>query len=127
MFLKLLREGLGRLFVCFDFLTRPKIIERSAGAQAVVDEQAKALSLYQFYACPFCIKTRRVIRQLQLPIELRDAQQPGTHRDDLEKLGGRIKVPCLRIPNGDEDQWLYESGNIIAYLEGEFGANSGPQ
>jgi len=127
MLLKLLREGLGRLFVFFDFLTRPKIIERSAGAQAVVDEQAKALSLYQFYACPFCIKTRRVIRQLQLPIELRDAQQPGTHRDDLEKLGGRIKVPCLRIPNGDEDQWLYESGDIIAYLEGEFGANSGPQ
>lgn len=124
MILKLLREGLGRLFVFFDFLTRPKIIERSAKAQAMVDEQAGALSLYQFYACPFCIKTRRVIRQLQLPIELRDAQKPGRHRDDLEKLGGRIKVPCLRIQNAEEDRWLYESDNIITYLERNFGDNS---
>lgn len=124
MFLKLLREGLGRLFVFFDFITRPKIIERSTEAQARVTEQAKALSLYQFYACPFCIKTRRVIRQLQLPIELRDAQTPGRHRDDLEKLGGRIKVPCLRIQNSEEDRWLYESDDIVAYLEQNFGENS---
>lgn len=127
MIVKILREGLGRLFVLGDYLTRPKPLQRSEQEQAVVDKAVAQMSLYQFYACPFCIKTRRVIRQLQLPIELRDAQQPGTHRDDLEKLGGRIKVPCLRIPNGDEDQWLYESGDIIAYLEGEFGANSGPQ
>ncbi len=127
MFLKLLREGLGRLFVFFDFLTRPKVIERSAEAQAVVDEQTKALSLYQFYACPFCIKTRRVIHQLKLSIELRDAQKPGQHRDDLEKLGGRIKVPCLRIQDNGEDQWLYESNEIIAHFERNFGANSGPQ
>lgn len=127
MFLKLLREGLGRLFVFFDFLTRPKVIERSIEAQAVVDDQCKALSLYQFYACPFCIKTRRIIRQLKLPIELRDAQKPGQHRDDLEKLGGRIKVPCLRIQDNGEDQWLYESNEIIAYFERNFGVNSDPQ
>ena len=127
MFLKLLREGLGRLFVFFDFLTRPKVIERSVEAQAVVDEQTKALSLYQFYACPFCIKTRRVIRQLKLPIELRDAQKPGQYRDDLEKFGGKIKVPCLQIQADGEDQWLYESKEIIGYFERNFGADSGPQ
>lgn len=120
MILTLLREILGRLFVLFDFLTRPKIIERSVESQVIVDEQCKALSQYQFYACPFCIKTRRVIRQLHLPIELRDAQKPGRYRDDLEKLGGRIKVPCLRIQNAEEDRWLYESDDIIAYLERNF-------
>lgn len=125
MLLTLLREGLGRVFVFFDFLTRPKIIERSAKAQTIVNEKAKGLSLYQFYACPFCIKTRRVIRQLQLPIELRDAQKPGQHRNDLEKLGGRIKVPCLRIQTTEEDRWMYESDQIIDYLERNFSDDSG--
>jgi len=121
MFLKFLREGLGRLFVFFDFLSRPKVIERSAEAQAEVDKQTQALSLYQFYACPFCIKTRRIIRQLNLNIEYRDAQAPGIDRDELAKLGGQIKVPCLRIQGEGSDQWMYESGDIIAYLQKNFG------
>ncbi len=121
MLITLLREGLGRLFVFFDFISRPKVIERSAEAQAKIDLQTQGLSLYQFYACPFCIKTRRIIRQLNLNIELRDAQKPGMYRDDLEKMGGRIKVPCLRIQQNGEDRWMYESKEIIAYLQQNFG------
>ena len=124
MIIKLIREGLGRVFVFADFISRPKMIERSAAEQAEVNEKVGSLSLYQFYACPFCIKTRRVIRQLNLPIEMRDAQKPGQYRDELESQGGRIKVPCLRIEAEDEDRWLYESNDIIAYLQQNFAAAS---
>ncbi len=94
---------------------------RSADAQERVNQQTKGLSLYQFYACPFCIKTRRAVRRLNLPIEIRDAQTLGQHRQDLAHLGGRIKVPCLRIEQDGQDRWLYESNDIIAYLEKRFG------
>jgi glutaredoxin len=122
MIIKAIREGLGRLIVLGDYLSRPKAIERSAEDQARIDESVSRMSIYQFYACPFCIKTRRFIRKLSLPMVYRNAQAPGQFRDDLEELGGRIKVPCLRIEEDGEDRWLYESDDIIVYLEQRFGA-----
>ncbi len=121
MIVKAIREGLGHLIVLGDYLSRPKAIERHAEDQARVDESINHMSVYQFYACPFCIKTRRAIRKLSLPMEYRNAQAPGQFRDDLEEQGGKIKVPCLRIEENGEDRWLYESNDIIAYLERRFG------
>ena len=122
MIVKAIREGLGRLFVFGDHLTRPKAIERSEADQVAVDKAISRMSLYQFYACPFCIKTRRAICKLNLPMVYRNAQVPGQFRSDLENLGGKIKVPCLRFEQGGKDHWLYESDDIIAYLERRFGA-----
>ena len=122
MIIKAIREGLGRLFVLGDYLTRPKTIERSEDDQSRVDKSVSHMSLYQFYACPFCIKARRIIRKLNLPMEYRNAQTAGQFRKDLEEQGGKIKVPCLRIEEDGEDRWLYESDDIIAYLERRFSA-----
>ncbi len=120
MIVKLVREGLGRLVVLIDFLTRPKQIQRSDEDQNTVNEAAAKLSLYQFYGCPFCIKTRRHIRRLNIPVETRDAQNNQQYRAELEAEGGAIKVPCLRIEDGDEVRWMYESSDIIAYLNSRF-------
>ena len=120
MLIKLVREGLGRVIVFIDWITRPRRIERSPEAQAAVDAAARNLSLYQFYACPFCIKTRREIHRLNVPIELRDAQHDPVHRGDLAAGGGKIQVPCLRIDEHGETRWLYESSDVIAYLNDRF-------
>ena len=120
MILRLVREGLGRLIVLVDFITRPKPLQRSDEDQQKVDDQTKALSLYQFYACPFCVKVRRVIHQLNLSIEYRDAQHHPDHRQTLLEEGGRIKVPCLRIQEGNTAKWLYESRDIIDYIRDRF-------
>ena len=74
MIVKALREGLGRVIVFIDWATRPKPMTRTAQAQAEVDAAARDLALYQFYACPFCIKTRRALHRLNVPVETRDAQ-----------------------------------------------------
>jgi len=121
MIVKAIREGLGRLIVFIDFVTRPKPLQRSPEAQRAVEEATRGLSLYQFYACPFCVKTRRAIRALNLPIETRDAQQDPEHREALKSGGGEIQVPCLRIEEQGEVRWMYESAEIIAYLQGRFG------
>jgi len=119
LLIKLVREGLGRLIVFVSYLTRPKAIKRSVQEQQEIEQAAKSLALYQFYACPFCTKTRRVIHQLNLPIEYRDAKsQP--FRQQLEQGGGRVKVPCLRIEENNEVKWMYESGDIIEYLNKRF-------
>lgn len=120
LLVKLLREGLGRLIIAIDFITRPRKLKRDAETQARINIELTKLSLYQFYACPFCIKTRRALHRLNLPIELRDIKLGSAHRDDLEQGGGRIKAPCLRIKDADGDKWLYESGDIISYLEQRF-------
>ncbi len=39
------------------------------------------------------------------------------YRKQLESGGGRIKVPCLRIENEEQVRWMYESKEIISYLE----------
>jgi len=39
------------------------------------------------------------------------------HREQLEMGGGKVKVPCLRIEQGDDIRWLYESDEIIRFLE----------
>lgn len=63
--------------------------------------------------------------RLSLNIELRNALQPGEHRAALEREGGQIKVPCLRIQGDDGSvQWLYESNDIIAYLRERFGPSA---
>jgi glutaredoxin len=124
MLLKALREGLGRLIVFINFVTRPRPMQRSQEAQARVNDEASSLTLYQFYACPFCVRTRRAIHRLNLPIETRDAQNNPIDRQALKDGGGEIKVPCLRIEEAGETRWMYESMDIINYLDERFGTQA---
>ncbi|KGE01778.1 glutaredoxin [Achromobacter sp. RTa] len=120
MLVKALRVGLGQMIVLGDVLTRPRPQRRSAQGQAAVNTEAARLSLYQFHACPFCIKTRRAIHKLNAPIALRDAKGDPEAREQLLAGGGKVKVPCLRIDEADGTRWMYESSEIIAYLEQRF-------
>lgn len=120
-FFRALRAVLTPFLLLGDKLTTPKSMEREPDEQARVDAETRDLALYQFPACPFCIKSRRAIRRLGLNIELRNAQHEGDHRDALLKNGGKLQVPCLRIVHSDgRVEWLYESVEIIRYLEDRF-------
>ena len=118
--LKGMREGLGRLIVLIDWIFSPEKLKRTEVEQAKIDKQVDSLKLYQFYACPFCIKTRRTIKRLNLPMGTRNAQA-GQFRAELLAGGGEVKVPCLRIKEGNEITWMYESSDIMAYLDKRFG------
>ena len=111
---------LGRLILFIDRLTSPRPPGHSPERQAELDAQTAGMALYQYAACPFCVKTRRAIRRLGLNIELRDAKNDPGFRSELEREGGRQQVPCLRIEENGEVTWLYESDDIIAYLEKRF-------
>jgi glutathione S-transferase len=100
----------------------PPPVERTPEAQRAVDSAAGRLHLYQQGGCPYCARTRRAIRRLRLPIALHDTDREPGHRAELRAGGGRMQVPCLRIDGDDGSRWLYESRDIIRYLEQRFPA-----
>ena len=120
-FFKIIHAILGPVLLTADRLTTPRGIKRPDSEQRDVDEQAGNLVMYQFLTCPFCIRTRRAMKRLSLNIETRDALRHAPSRQQLLEGGGRIKVPCLRITGADNSvEWLYESSEIIKYLEESF-------
>jgi glutaredoxin len=119
--MRIIHWFLGSLILLIDWLTTPKGIKRSEEEQAAIKEQTKVLTLYQYRACPFCVKVRRTMKRQSLPIETRDAKRCEIAKQELLSGGGRLKVPCLRVVDaaGDEN-WMYESKDIIHYLEQRF-------
>ncbi len=89
-FFRLLRLILTPFMLLQEKLTTPKAINRSTEQQAAVDKATANLALYQFRACPFCIKVRREIARLALNIELRDAQHNPVRREELMNGGGAV-------------------------------------
>ena len=122
MIVKALRVGLGQLIMFSKWISRPAKRKRDAAAQARVDQAAKGLALYQFHACPFCVKTRRTLHRLNVPVALKDAKNNEQDRQTLLTQGGKIKVPCLRIEENGQTTWMYESKVIIDYLNQRFSA-----
>ena len=119
---KIVRNGLGLIIVFFDLISRSKPIQRSVSEQSKAQSSMSGLSLYQFLACPFCTKTRRAIHKLNVNIETRDINKVPHYKQELQSEGGRVKVPCLRIEENDQIQWLYESNDIIKFLESRVNA-----
>lgn len=117
--MKIIRWLLGRLILTLNFIFAPKKLKRTVAEQEKIDIETKNLQLYQFAACPFCVKVRRAIRRNGLNIELVDAKQADNRKELLEQ-GGYTKVPCLRIEEDNKITWMYESSDIIDYLEKRF-------
>jgi hypothetical protein len=73
--------------------------------------------LMSFQVSPYSQKVRRAIRELQIPIPIRDVLEDDTAWNEL-MAGGKIDmVPCMRIEEGGKVRWMYESADIIAYLQ----------
>ncbi len=120
-FFKGVRAILGPILLTLDWLTSPRGLKRNPEEQRRIDAKTQNLVMYQFLACPFCIKTRRAIKRLSLNIETRDALWHAPSRQQLLEGGGVIQVPCLRITGQDGSvEWLYESNAIIEYLNESF-------
>ncbi len=114
----LIRWPIGRLILLLNFVFSPRSPKRDIQLQKEVDASTAHLSLYQLPACPFCVKTRRAMKRFGLNIELRNINQNETYRDELIREGGKRTVPCLKIINEDQSvTWMYESSDIINYLE----------
>ena len=119
--MSLIRWILARIILVIDFLFAPKGVKRDSQEQAALDKKTARLALYQYAACPFCVKVRWMMQRHSLNIETRDAKRNPQFAAELLADGGSMQVPCLRIEDDNGvDTWLYESADIIAYLEQSF-------
>jgi glutaredoxin len=110
---------LGRIILLLNFIFSPKKRQRPESEQAKIDLQTQNLSLYQYNACPFCVKVRREMRRQNLNIALVDAKQDN-NKQVLSIQGGKLQVPCLKINNDGKTEWLYESKAIMNYLNDNY-------
>ena len=121
LFFKTLQTILAPIILFIDWVTRPKSTKHSPDKQAELDRATSKIALYQFHACPYCVKTRRMVRRLGLNIETRDALNDPKWKQELVEQGGKYQVPCLRIVGEDSQvSWIYESTDINQYLEQRF-------
>ena len=116
-----IRWFVGRLILFLNLMTLPRPILREKIDQDKVDKKTEGLTIYQFEACPFCVKVRRFMRKNNLKINLKDAKNNKTFKSELLNEGGKHKVPCLKITKKySKTIWLYESTEIIKFLKKEF-------
>ena len=112
---------IGNLIKIVDFATSPKPVKRPHEIQNDIDEKCKNLTLYQYPTCPFCVRVKRNIKRLNLPIRMIDPRKDASAMDLLAKEGGKVQVPCLQITENDgHSTWMYESADINNYLDDQF-------
>ena len=82
------------------------------------DGRTVELELFKFDSCPFCVRVLSKIESLGVQgITMRDTRQDAGANAELVQRGGKRQVPCLFI----DGKPLYESGDINAWLETNFG------
>lgn len=118
--MKIIRKILGPILLFGDAITRPRQIKRTEQERGKLDLKTQNLQLFEFRTCPFCVKVRRNIHRLNLRIKIRDARNEPDTAQELIAGGGKRQVPCLRIEEGKDVQWMYESNEINAYLNKNF-------
>jgi len=85
-------------------------------------EPAKLLELYDFEACPYCRKVREVLCELDLDYLAHPVARGSSRRAELAQRGGKVQAPYLVDPNTDGE--LYESDDIIGYLNATYGGGA---
>lgn len=120
--MSVIHKILGALILFFDWVFTPRSIKRDTQAQAEVDAKVAGLILYQYRACPFCVKVRRAMKRNAISFDLRDAKRSEEARDQLVAGAGKLKVPCLRTEENNEVRWIFDSSDIIDYLENRIAA-----
>lgn len=91
------------------------------------------LALYFSPYCPYCHRVLNAMVELGLNpdlaaetasgIALKNTFSNRQMANELREGGGKSTVPCLRIERETGVEWLYESLDIVAFLQQSFAAN----
>ena len=97
------------------------MISRTEAEQQQAQSEADKLALYHSPTCLYCMMVRRAIGRIGVEIKLLNTDKDSDALEELIEGGGRRTVPCLRIDNeSGQRTWMYESADIVAFLEQRF-------
>ncbi|MFC7229466.1 glutathione S-transferase N-terminal domain-containing protein [Salinirubellus salinus] len=83
---------------------------------------APHLTVYRLQACPFCERVVRKLDDLGLEYDSRFVEARHSRRDVVKRVAGVRTVPVL--VDEETGVTMAESGNIVEYLEGTYGADA---
>src|SRR5215470_3787498 len=103
------------------------VVRLGRGLGSIVDAEhrrapERLLELWDFEACPYCRKVREVLCELDLDYLEHPVARGGRRRAALVARGGKMQAPYLVDPNTGTA--MYESDDIIAYLNSTYGAGT---
>lgn len=75
----------------------------------------KNYTLYINPKCPYCIKVLKFMKRNNITLPIKNVESVK-NKQELISIGGKSQVPCLVI----DGKALYESNDIISYLETHF-------
>lgn len=80
-------------------------------------------TLYVRPGCPYCLKVKRVLDELDLDYE--EVSVPMRHGDrtEVKEISGQTGVPVIVDPDGGVDG-MAESDDIVAYLRETYAAEA---
>ena len=117
--MRVIRWILGHMIIFLDFVFTPKSKLRDKNSQDLVNKITNSYKLYQYYACPFCVRVRRFFKRESINIRLIDAKNEFLKKNLIQN-GGMLKVPCLRVETKkNQVKWIYESSEIINFISKE--------
>jgi len=85
------------------------------------------IEIYLAERCPFCVKVRVYLEEKGIPYVLKPiklGRQSSALKEELTALGGKIQVPFLVDP--ERKVRMYESDDIISYLEEHYAPSDQP-
>jgi glutathione S-transferase len=91
------------------------------GSRSRIDtpRHLQPLTLYNMEGSPYCRKVRETLSELDLGHIVRNVPKGSPKRTELAKRGGKVQVPYLIDANTGRE--MYESDDIVAYLEQQYG------
>ncbi len=111
-----IRWLLGRIILLLNVIFSPKFKNHPADVRKQIESILAGTSLYQYPACPFCVKVRRAMKSQGIVLPLVNVKSDAMAKQQLIEHGGRLMVPCLRMETEQGVNWMYESSDIIAHL-----------
>ena len=78
------------------------------------------LILYELPGCPFCVRVKQKLDELDIEYESRTVSRSHAGREEVEEVSGQTGVPVLVDPEHGIDG-MAESADIIEYLEETYG------
>ncbi|MDK2777889.1 MAG: glutathione S-transferase N-terminal domain-containing protein [Pseudomonadota bacterium] len=118
--MNLTKQLKGKALNIVDRLVPVRPVARTSDEQNQLDRESRRMHLYFCRTCASSITVKRQCEKLGLRVVEKDVMRVNAYRNELVHGGGAPKVPCLRVDNGQSEEWLYSSDAILDYLKNRF-------
>ncbi len=79
-----------------------------------------AITLYDLPGCPFCLRVKRTLEELDLEYDVIEVPAAHVERTEVQAVSGQTGVPVI-VDEANGVDGMAESSEIVDYLERTYG------